>query len=126
MAASKTSSPTHQRKIEEKNDAKKHPNNIRLLQRLNKLNAAILTRSDIELDELETAFKKSLQHDAVATDGDTFLGFHFEGHKQMCLYSIVFLIFLFFVTPLIAYSLEQILQVRCFVPNNYIIWEATR
>lgn len=42
------------------------------------------------------------------------------------LYSVIFLIALFVLTPFLASFFEVILGTRCIVPNNYLVWEATR
>lgn len=102
-----------------------------LAQQLASLNQAIRQqRPDIQGDELVRAYQKSIKGRRTflaASGGDGLLSFrHFEGTSQMFVYSFLFVVFLFFATPLIAYVIEQILQIRCFVPNNYIIWEATR
>lgn len=45
---------------------------------------------------------------------------------QVILFSIIVLLCLIVGTPIVKYLIDQILGIRCFVPNNYLIWEATR
>lgn len=91
--------------------------------KLEVLNEAILTqRTDVEREELVVAYKKFIKDAPQRADGGQFI----EGTSQTLFYSLLFVVFLFIATPVIAYCIEQILQIRCIVPNNYIIWEATR
>lgn len=77
-------------------------------------------RSDISIEELEDAYKRAIHFQA-----DSIFGV-LEGTSQAFIYSALFLVFLFIATPAIAYVIEQVMQIRCLVPNNYLIWEATR
>lgn len=80
----------------------------------------VLQRPDITIEDLEEAYKNAIHFQA-----DSIFGV-LEGTSQAFIYSVLFLVFLFVATPAIAYIIEQILQIRCLVPNNYLIWEATR
>jgi hypothetical protein len=42
------------------------------------------------------------------------------------IYSILIVIVLLITTPLLGNVLEYLIGLRCIVPNNYLIWEATR
>lgn len=41
-------------------------------------------------------------------------------------YGCSLIIFVCVATPLVNKTFEHILGMRCFVPNNYLVWEATR
>lgn len=45
---------------------------------------------------------------------------------QIIIFSVIFLLCLIIGSPIVKYVIEQILGIRCFVPNNYLVWEATR
>lgn len=88
--------------------------------KLEDLHKEVLQRPDVSIEELEEAYKKAIHFQA-----DNIFGM-LEGTSQAFIYSVLFLVFLFVATPAIAYVVEQLMQIRCLVPNNYLIWEATR
>ena len=45
---------------------------------------------------------------------------------KVLIISVIFVFTLLVVTPITKNAIEYILGIRCFVPNNYLIWEATR
>lgn len=48
-----------------------------------------------------------------------------DGWNQLMKFVLITIICLLISTP-IAYLGEYVLGIRCFLPNNYLIWEATR
>lgn len=85
-----------------------------LLQKINKLHEAILCKGITE-EELQNAYKQSINPNRSNIFNNT-----------IYLYCIGFILSIGILTPIIGASLNYFLGIRCLVPNNYLIWEATR
>ncbi|EAA05078.4 AGAP011086-PA, partial [Anopheles gambiae str. PEST] len=91
-----------------------------LLQKLHLLSNEVLrTNRGITERDMEEAFKQSIGYRAPRffPQNDGILAI---------VYSAIFVVVLFIITPFLAGFLELALGMRCIVPNNYLIWEATR
>lgn len=47
-------------------------------------------------------------------------------YQQLCAISLIGILSIAIGIPLLKQLYEQMIGVRCFIPNNYMIWEATR
>lgn len=91
-----------------------------LLHKLNLLNSAV-ARTGLTEREMEEAFKLSIGYRPSRLSWT-----QWNDGTLSILYSVIFLIALFILTPFLASLIEVILGTRCIVPNNYLVWEATR
>ncbi|XP_065083067.1 uncharacterized protein LOC135705324 [Ochlerotatus camptorhynchus] len=91
-----------------------------LLHKLHVLNNAVSQKGVTER-EMEEAFKLSIGYRASRLSWT-----QWNDGTLSILYSVIFLIALFVLTPFLASFIEVILGTRCIVPNNYLVWEATR
>lgn len=89
-----------------------------LIQKINKLHEAIL-RKGITEEELQNAYKQSINQNRQNNRSNIF-------NNSIYLYCIGFILTIGIITPIIGASLNYFLGIRCLVPNNYLIWEATR
>lgn len=81
---------------------------------LDKIHSEILSRPDISVAELCEAYKKSLEPDETI-------------HRENIIYSAIGIIFVIVIAvPIVNYLFAFLLGIRCFIPNNYLVWEATR
>jgi hypothetical protein len=97
-----------------------------LLQKIDTLNKSVLQINQdgiplVNEFEMEMAFKKSINY-----TGSNFFTTRLDDSHLSIIYIIIFLVLLFFTTPILVNFLEVILGMRCFLPNNYLVWEATR
>lgn len=90
------------------------------LQKISGLNSAILRRKDITLEDLEEAYKKSINYHT-----ESFFGFT-EGKNVIFMYGVLLMILLFVATPALVWLIEYILSTRCFIGMGYLSWEITR
>lgn len=92
-----------------------------LFEKLSGMNNAILrARADISLDDLEEAYKKSINYH----DTESFFGF--DGKNVIFYYGVFLMILLFIATPALVWLVEYILTTRCFIGMGYLSWEITR
>lgn len=81
---------------------------------LDKIHAEILARSDITVADLLEAYRKSLEPDEPI-------------HRENIIFSAIGIIFVIVIAvPIVNFLFAFILGIRCFIPNNYVVWEATR
>lgn len=92
-----------------------------LLHKLHLLNNAV-SRTGVTEREMEEAFKLSIGYRPSRLSW----AMSWNDGTLSILYSVIFLIALFVLTPFLASFFEVILGTRCIVPNNYLVWEATR
>lgn len=93
-----------------------------LLQRINQLNNAVLQNPKISKTDIEDIYKKSINY----KKNRYYMSFFQNKWNASFIYSVVFVFVIIFSTPLLYDILEYIIGMRCIVPNNYLIWEATR
>lgn len=86
-----------------------------LIEKINKLHSAILSKGGITEEELQNAYKQSINHNRSTIF-----------NNSIYIYCIGFILGIGILTPIIGASLSYFLGIRCLVPNNYLIWEATR
>lgn len=91
-----------------------------ILEKISGLNSAILQRKDITLEDLEDTYKKAINYQT-----DNFFKFT-DGNGIIFMYGVLLMVILFIATPALVWLLEYTLSTRCFVGNNYLVWEATR
>lgn len=91
-----------------------------LLHKLHVLNNAVSQKGVTER-EMEEAFKQSIGYRPSRLSWT-----QWNDGTLSILYSVIFVIALFVLTPFLASFIEVILGTRCIVPNNYLVWEATR
>lgn len=89
-----------------------------LIEKIKKLHSAILCKGITE-EELQNAFKQSINHNRQNNRSNIF-------KNTIYLYCLGFILSIGIITPIIGASLNYFLGIRCLVPNNYLIWEATR
>lgn len=70
--------------------------------------------------------KNEVSKDHRQNLNDLSLRFNDDNLYEIILFSIIFVLCLIIGIPIVRFLLEQMLGVRCFVPNNYLVWEATR
>ena len=96
-----------------------------LLKKIDTLNKAVLQINNgdgpVKEYEMEMAFKQSINY-----SGSNFFSHRLDDAHISIIYIIIFLILLFFATPILVNVLEILISMRCIVPNNYLVWEATR
>lgn len=84
---------------------------------LDQIHLEILKRPDITVKDLCEAYKtykKSLEPDEPI-------------YRENIIFSAIGIIFFIVIAvPIVNYVFACILGIRCFIPNNYIVWEATR
>lgn len=89
-----------------------------LIEKINKLHEAILCKGITE-EELQNAYKQSINLNRQNNRSNIF-------NNTIYLYCFGFILTIGIITPIIGASLNYFLGIRCLVPNNYLIWEATR
>lgn len=81
---------------------------------LDQIHLDVLKHPDITVADLCEAYKKSLESDDPI-------------HRENIIFSAIGIIFVIVVAvPIVNYGFGFLLGIRCFVPNNYVVWEATR
>lgn len=81
---------------------------------LDKIHIEVLKNPDITVADLCDAYKKSLEPEDPI-------------HRENIIFSAIGIIFVIVIAvPIVNYIFAFLLGIRCFVPNNYIVWEATR
>lgn len=81
---------------------------------LDKIHLEVLKRPDITVADLCEAYKKSLESEDPI-------------HRENIIFSAIGIIFVIVIAvPIVNYVFAFLLGIRCFIPNNYIVWEATR
>lgn len=86
------------------------------LDKLNTLHSSALRTGRVSVDDLKEAYQKSLESEA-----------EIESRPRLnIIIAICFIAFLMLATPVVYEVIHFLLGVRCFVPNNYLVWEATR
>lgn len=81
---------------------------------LDKIHTEILARPDITVTDLYEAYKKSLEPDEPI-------------HRENIIFSAIGIIFVIVIAvPIVNCLFAFVLGIRCFIPNNYVVWEATR
>ncbi|KAJ6647456.1 hypothetical protein Bhyg_02679 [Pseudolycoriella hygida] len=79
---------------------------------LDKIHNEILKHPEITVADLYDAYKKSLES---------------EDSRENIIFSAIGMIFFIVIAvPIVNYVFAFILGIRCFIPNNYVVWEATR
>uniref|UniRef100_A0A336KDM6 CSON004451 protein n=1 Tax=Culicoides sonorensis TaxID=179676 RepID=A0A336KDM6_CULSO len=91
-----------------------------ILEKISSLNSAILRRKDITLEDLEEAYKKSINYQS-----ESFFGLS-EGKGVIFTYGVLLMVLLFVATPALVWLFEYILSTRCFIGMGYLTWEMTR
>ncbi|XP_055705028.1 uncharacterized protein LOC129802864 [Phlebotomus papatasi] len=96
-----------------------------LHQKLNSLHGAVLSSGKVTEQELLEAYRQ------YQDDGEIRMPVQEENperHNQRVrlFFGSAILLFILVATPLISIVLEHIISVRCLLPNNYLVWEATR
>lgn len=90
------------------------------LEKISGLNSAILRRKDMSWEDLEEAYKKSINYHS-----ESFFGFS-DGKGVIFMYGVLLMILLFVATPALVWLFEYILSTRCFIGMGYLTWEITR
>lgn len=96
-----------------------------LHQKLNSLHGAVLSSGKVTEQELLEAYRQ------YQDDGEIRMPVQEENPERQnqrvrLFFGSAILLFILVATPLISIVLEHIISVRCLLPNNYLVWEATR
>lgn len=83
-----------------------------LIDKLDRLHDGALRTGVVTASDLRMAYRKSLEQEQ-------------RNHLNPW-YAIGILLFIMLATPVFFGTIHFILGVRCFLPNNYLVWEATR
>lgn len=90
-------------------------NEIRL--RLNKLHNDILKNPNVTRKDLYESYKKYIYEKSQLYDNNI---------KSPYFWLITIVLSILILIVIITPAINVLLGVRCFIPNNYLIWEATR
>uniref|UniRef100_A0A1L8D9L9 Putative conserved plasma membrane protein n=1 Tax=Nyssomyia neivai TaxID=330878 RepID=A0A1L8D9L9_9DIPT len=93
-----------------------------LQRKLNVLHGAVLGSGKVTEQELIEAYRQYQDDGEIRVPPpDTT-----ERNHQRLIFGSAILIFILCATPLITIVLEMAITTRCLLPNNYLVWEATR
>lgn len=107
---------------------------VSLLEQIHRLHEATedLEKEELRLGHHERAqhHHESLQRGRTSRGGTQTPNLRNPGNCSLNRVSFLFGVSIIFIicvgTPLVNRLFEHVLGVRCFVPNNYLVWEATR
>lgn len=108
-------------------DSKKF--NKELMKNINKLHTAVLKNGLVSEDDIRKAYLQSIngnESPILNVNNNNNNSVQSLFNKTCFIYCVTIILSIFIATPLINNLLEYVLGIRCLVPNNYLIWEATR
>lgn len=81
-------------------------------QKLDKLHDEALKSPLVTRNDLCRAFQQSIENERI--------------NRVNLFFALGIILFVLIVTPVFFQIFQFLITVRCFLPNNYLVWEATR
>lgn len=97
-----------------------------ILPKINQLNNSVLQQAANIVTENDL---KNARHEYVCSSSNSDISYHnWWPHRRSSIYvGLLFVIVgIFCGLPWAQHVIASVMGIRCFVPNNYMIWEATR
>lgn len=100
-------------------------NSDKIIIELKKNKASALCNNLLSENELREAYLNSI-HDRGIVNNNPRNNNNIGNYKTSFIYCISIVLGIFIATPFANHFWEYFIGIRCLVPNNYLVWEATR